>query len=380
MRTTSILAFGLALGAGCTDELPVTATVQAIIEHEPGGDYCPTFGCGNNTSIVDQVAVTDVSETGAYNKAGFRLVRFEMQDLAHHWHLYRADVVNGTLQALPLEIGQPKKTGPSVQGARFTFYSRDTRLTYYLFVDDFDQMLMWSKDRAGYVPTADLYRLKWVEKQVWDDAPSTGPSPLVDICGANPDGSGMPDYLAVLFDDDRIDVDTIRVTAETKDWFTIGCAGSALAKQHLLGHTKAAAAIQHRTPTTLDQRTANLKMITADYCGLGHPFTVPGTPLNWRDSTGRYDTVQSTQSTQIEARWNENGATCLNVPRIDYRLVEEPNGDAHDAFPDGVSRMLDPQWDFGWCNATIPPCQGNSTNPYPSHITTVNAYAQEEPI
>jgi hypothetical protein len=176
----------------------------------------------------------------------------------------------------------------------------------------------------------------------------------------------MADFYAVLFEDDRIDAEAIAVTGETPGWFNIGCAGHALAKQHLLGHTVAAAKLFGVLPPPIPQRTANLKMITADYCGNGHPFTVPGQPLRWRDENLWYDTLP-TLGGMIEARWTDAGAACLNTPRVDYVWTLL----GYQTYPDGVDAVLPPN-DLTWCTTRPPPCTGAMTDLQGTHLISVN--------
>jgi hypothetical protein len=72
---------------------------------------------------------------------------------------------------------------------------------------------------------------------------------------------------------------------------------------------------------------AALKMLSADYCGNGTPFTVTGEPLVWRSLSGM---DFNTTPTDLEARWDQNGARCLDVPRA---LVTRNPAMAR-AFPD----------------------------------------------
>jgi hypothetical protein len=73
---------------------------------------------------------------------------------------------------------------------------------------------------------------------------------------------------------------------------TIACVGEAAAKMKLMdfhphGNRQASVA----------ERQATLRMITADYCGTGHSFTVNGTQVAWRDAAG-----------QIEPRWERTSS------------------------------------------------------------------------
>ncbi len=86
---------------------------------------------------------------------------------------------------------------------------------------------------------------------------------------------------------------------------------------HLMRHTRAGSFLANGSlayDTTLKERTAMLKMFTADYCGTGQSFTVDGMPLSYDDSNHwyRYASGYSSQ----EALWSSEGAVCLDNPRM----------------------------------------------------------------
>jgi hypothetical protein len=223
------------------------------------------------------------------------------------------------------------------------------------------------------------YDLRWYDPNDPVPNPTTGAQELYPVCGENPDHDGMADFSAVLVDDENINKEKLRVYAvDTNDpaqagSFLIGCAGHAIAKQHLTGHTKAASHYLLWT-TTINQRTANLKMLTGDYCGNGNAFTVAGEKIKWQDQWGYYNTVNDSSVLPIqrvlEARWDENGATCLNEPRVDYK-PNEPT--ASNAFPNGVAPELEPI--AGWCTGSFPkppPCTGTYADMQGAHVISVN--------
>ena len=116
----------------------------------------------------------------------------------------------------------------------------------------------------------------------------------------------------ILFQGERYDSQrkTIVATGAAADgWVNIGCAGTSLAKLYLTRHTQASQQIL----TTPGERQSMLKMFTADVCGDGTSFTVPGQRLLWADAKGI--TTFASPAAKIEAIWNESGAVCLNTPR-----------------------------------------------------------------
>ncbi len=117
----------------------------------------------------------------------------------------------------------------------------------------------------------------------------------------------------VVFEGDRFDSGTMttsRDDAVDDDWFNLGCASHTLSKLLLTRNT-----FHSQRPgiaRAWEQRQATLKMQVADYCGGGIPFTVAGQKLVWQGDLVEYISAAS----ELEARWNENGAMCLNVPRL----------------------------------------------------------------
>jgi hypothetical protein len=119
---------------------------------------------------------------------------------------------------------------------------------------------------------------------------------------------------AILIDDERYDTDAITVDpAPAEGWFNIACAGSALSKMMLMHYNPHLPAndAYYSTPT---ERTAVLKMLTADYLGTGEAFTKGGTLLQWEDTTGLHP--HPPMAHVVEAVWDETGALCLDAPRL----------------------------------------------------------------
>jgi hypothetical protein len=115
-------------------------------------------------------------------------------------------------------------------------------------------------------------------------------------------------------------------------WFNIACEGTAIAKLHLLRHTAASQVgrtgpvVHPQRTTTISQRQTLLKMLTADYCGIGFPFTENGHPLSyafeqrWEPlfprTNGSAVAFREIVHASIDALWNQDGAVCLAVPRL----------------------------------------------------------------
>jgi hypothetical protein len=133
------------------------------------------------------------------------------------------------------------------------------------------------------------------------------------------------EHEAIAFEGDHYDAEhkRVRETAPEAGWFNLACAGTAVAKMHMLRHTRAGSVVPSGGParnTSVLQRTAMLKAITADYCGDGTAWTADGTPLQWTDANGwlptpALDLVSLERLGLIEGVWGPDGAMCLNDPR-----------------------------------------------------------------
>jgi ADYC domain len=131
-------------------------------------------------------------------------------------------------------------------------------------------------------------------------------------------------HAGIFYEGDHFDPDK-KMVSETvlKDgWFNLACAGAVPAKMHLLRHTKAGSNSGAGKTTSTKQRTAMLKMMTADYCGNGKAYTADNTPLRYKDAREWYTYtddpfVPGNPATygKIEAVWGPDGALCLNDPR-----------------------------------------------------------------
>jgi hypothetical protein len=95
------------------------------------------------------------------------------------------------------------------------------------------------------------------------------------------------------------------------DWFNLSCAGEATIK---MLRNEVGEAVAPRSPVAA--RKATLNMFTAKYCPDPTRYTQLGQPLSWQDtwtSNGLGD-IES-----FEAIWDQNGAVCLNTPRLAKR-------------------------------------------------------------
>jgi hypothetical protein len=335
---------------------------------------CDDWECGSNSPVIDLAKFYKLWENGKPNPEGFKItgVSYAGSNTA-----YSIDVVDAELLIRYKRTGAILARGYNVAGAVIHIQGPD--LTHYAL-----RVLSVGKHEFsarpytyfGSPPMTWTYDLRWFFPDIEPEYP-TGGQPMYPVCGENVEQDGMTDFSAVLVDDENISREKLRVyPVDTNDpaqvgSFLIGCAGHAIAKQHLTGHTKAASHYLLWT-TTINQRTANLKMLTGDYCGNGNPFTVAGEKIKWQDEWGYYNTVNDSSvipmQRVLEARWDENGATCLNTPRVNYK--QNPTAAALYPLPTGVTADM-----AAYCTGNFPvppPCSGTYNDMQGAHVISVN--------
>jgi hypothetical protein len=126
-------------------------------------------------------------------------------------------------------------------------------------------------------------------------------------------------FESFFFEGDRFHADTLTVDKGLQErWFNIGCPFHTLTKLRLTRSTQKQGASWRQTQATL-------KMLTANYCGL-ETFTEPGQPILWK-SASMPDYYVQPDRRSLEARWDENGPTCLVNPRFaDSRTIRTACG------------------------------------------------------
>lgn len=167
--------------------------------------------------------------------------------------------------------------------------------TYEVEVYAFEEVAGWN-DSEDPVPTYGL--------SVYDVNTDT----MVNVCpGYDLDATSI-----VFLDRELYDLSTFGVDDGVDNVASLACRGHALAKMKLLQYDPNSPSFS----TTPSERLATLRMLTADYCGDGTSQTWVGTPLDWTDQLGHVLFDPSSMSPVIEAEWSEDGALCLNTPRV----------------------------------------------------------------
>jgi len=300
-RAASFLAVtaGLGMTAGCIIEDDPAETVEQAL----GGASCPFEICGSNNPVLS-LPFFELYEGSAPNEQGLTLDGIYFGAIK-----WKVDVVGNQLTA---RNGALVKSGLDVQGGKIRV--KDAHGT--VFQITVDEVI---EDTQLYPPgsgTTWSYVLTW---RVYGSRDTP-----VNLCSDPESLMGEQDtlyqykYSTVLFEGERYDEDKlmVRERAPTADWFNLGCAGHLLAKMHLTHHTQSSSTATY--PTNVRERDAMMKMVSADYCGIGEPFTVGGTPLSWTDDHGWLPHVWDIEAYDvgIEARFGPSGATCLEKPRL----------------------------------------------------------------
>ena len=302
LRHVSFLSIMLAGVSACAElpaELPAGTTEQALID-------CDDWHCGSNSPVIATYHFHELNLNGLANAEGFSVIGMRKGSNSYTLSVERGRILGKTaavtLQGLDLKDAQ--------------IWVRRLTRTYAIRITDVQTTTMFAT-LAGQPKQIETYLLDVNELMHglptadWRNLCSQVPS------RDNPDVLGMNVFHSVVFEGERINAARKTVgTALDPSWFNIGCAGHALAKLALGGHTEAAR-LAHGFATTIPERQTYLKMVTGDYCGTGRSFTVAGQPLQWTDAHGYTQYQLPGANLELEARWTPSGAQCLNTPRID---------------------------------------------------------------
>lgn len=296
----AVLASGVATSACVEAEPEVGTTDEAVIK-------CPkTWGCGENSPVMDVWEFHELNVNGLPNEAGVRVL-----GLYRKGDSYRPVVTGAELTARSNNPAAYKDlTGFDLEGAYFEVSAPGAAYPLRIHIK---QVNLTTKYWVGDPDANYTYELEYE----YTDPGST--HPVTNLCWNPPEESTQfPNAIeALLFAGDRYDAVTKEVTTtnDQDGWFNIGCAGSALAKMHLTRHTTAGAT--PKLDAGWDARQALLKMYVSDVCGTGHAFTEQGTPLHW-ENVDAWMTLTGDESS-YEAVWSEKGAICLDQHRLEKK-------------------------------------------------------------
>ncbi|MCA9719017.1 MAG: hypothetical protein KC468_30395, partial [Myxococcales bacterium] len=207
------------------------------------------------------------------------------------------------LEVRVLKQGAPPKiySGPALLGLELSFQTRYQGGTQYA-----------TRVRVTDVSTppvgGDMYELHKLNLQTNEL--------LAPICETSTGG----DRNIRVYGDISIDVQTGAVT-DVPGVFHLACTASAPGKSALYGYTP------HDGP---DRFRLSNRVIRADYCADGYPYTYPGNSLTMRDNfspgnegTSLADVYAELDGMALEAMWSTNGILCVDTPRVDTLTQED---------------------------------------------------------
>jgi hypothetical protein len=301
--------------------------------HDPS---CPIDYCGLNGSWLGSgVRFRTLHINGGANPQGLRIKAFHSGstppvklnlDVVGQELLGRTP--SGPYQGAQLNGAQIILTQPAADPGRLSGVGiPDT--TYTLTITDVRTADFWSECKADEDCTAAPDQVNFYK---FNAVSSDGCE--IELCkpGLADGYDGGLSGTAVIFRGDYYDDDgyTVRATPPSpadSDVFNIACLGSAISKLHLLRLTTAGGHVTNQN--TVKLRQAMLKLLTADYCGAGVPFTQDGIPvdlgfksLRWRPSVASQYRLHGPDA--VDALWTDTGASCLGVPRMAKHGWAEP--------------------------------------------------------
>lgn len=312
--TMGLLAMAVAGASGCA--------IDESLDYST--EFRTSFGCekcgvgGSNSAHVNNYAINTLGLDGQANDAGVRIVGIKSPannsyDLRTEGdRIFAWDSSTMTIAAIDAGlIGWKIQLGGSIS-AEIVIMGYDATIP------------SWA---AGASPIS-AYAF------AYDEDPKS-PGELVNVC---PDYLNDPTEKAVtLLRGVVIDEDTKEVS-DADAWMTIACFGNAAAKMKLANYSRFADYTGTGTAASRAQRQATIRMITADYCGDGTSFTSDGVALDWLNRIERVTPQHNSTPAwaDVEAIWDEDGAICLNTPRV----AEIGEVEAHCTLPACDEQML----------------------------------------
>jgi len=266
MRRIAVLIFPVTLFLGCNpDEERVSESVRNVV----AGNGTEINGTEVNGTEVNGTEVNGTEVNGTEIN-GTEVNGTEINGLSLNGSYLSATLINGTV------IG-----GSDLVGSTFDSVTVDGQ-TIRLRVDSFSQ-------GTGSNTDVYYYGISWRDSPGWSPVCPNGALAIATYgrwnYGQGVSGGG----------------------SWTADWnfITWSCQVSAITKCVELGY-KPWKWVGNASLQTYHQ--ACTRMIRADYCGNGTPYTVDGTLINLYDALG----IQlDTQNWSMEAEWDANGAKCM---------------------------------------------------------------------
>lgn len=281
---------------------------------------CSELHCGNNGAIIDGIAFSKLHSGGQANAQGLAIAGYAVNETAAKSHTYftPGDVVIDN--RLTLFEGQ------------YIVLKREAQY-YFVKIEAMDQtsggekQYYWAHDAAATLP---WYRLTYTTPQLIAQTPPGARVPYFDVCEQDPLEQGWASTAALIFEGNIYDQLALTVAASPRlpanqTWFNVACFGSLPAKMLAIRRVDLFA-------TPLTEQQAFVNMWSGNYCGDGESFTRAGWKLGIRDryapgTTGAIEwthpaSFENNEIASIDAVWNENGAVCIDTPRLQTDLVK----------------------------------------------------------
>lgn len=306
-RLMSLLPVLTAGVLGCIEVPEGEAPLEAL--EQPLAGCTSKWECGSNSPVIATTAFHELNVDGLPNLEGFSVVGLVKAGVPYKLSVERGRIVgrNGTstLQDAALKKAQIRLH----RGG----------MSYAIEIADVGVAETWA--RVDGVPKQ-LQTYLFRATQVINNVPSPEWTRLCSnpLPASSEDELGMDPEHGLVFETDRIDAELYELRQPDPRWFNITCAGHALAKLALTGHTESSRFLGFNT--TILERQTELKMYAGDYCGVGEPFTVADQPVQIADVRGYMKLRPGPFTLVIEALWTPKGAACLNTPRVDVTFTQ----------------------------------------------------------
>ncbi len=316
-RPLVVVVLSLA-AAACGTELG--SAEQAIVS-------CPNWACAQNNATLNNRQFHELAEDGTVNAEGFQL-----GPLVQNGAAYRVRVSGTRFYGFDSTTGATV-TGAGLVGAYFYVIDRERETVTKVYIRGVVNVPVWAGPKKGTL--LESYRFEWTDYAA-DRVFNLCSSPPIE----KPQSSellGQKGEYTMVFEGVRYDAAKKEVLPGDRNWFNFGCAGHVLSKSLLTGFTPLTGS------ATVAEQQAVLKMLVADYCRNGTPFTVGGEPLYWKSANGYMSFFANPQT--LEARWNDKGVVCLGQPR----LKQTKSVTAQQLYPDIYAAIADV------CPQNLPP-------------------------
>lgn len=289
---TALFALTTSFAAGCDDPSGFDDLGDVAFRSPP------CIGCGplGNSPEVNDFPVPEIN-LGGFNNQGVRVRSVRSPSNTP----YNLTVTGDQLVARTFVFGQGWHTiaqGAGLIGWRIELEGPNGVIDF-MYITGHAELTPWATGPHALTAYALAY-----------DSDPSGTVNLANVCP----GAASNQAAVTLIKGETYDRDLILVNPGMTNWVTLACEEEAAFKMKRLTYGPNDTLGTTGVAATVDQRQATLKMLTADYCGTGDPYTIQGFPLKWKNRSNT--AVNWSTSTTIEARWDADGATCLSRPRV----------------------------------------------------------------